>query len=186
MLPNEDCVITEEVCCTSLYDVASHILASLYEGMLDCFQPTICNPGGVLAYVTMGRGDDAVYDALTVSVERIVPSVNTSGRYDTSPFAMYTVDFSIRLLESGWPMAYEENGELFVPDPVLQNSLARHAYGHGERLYRKLTYMASHGECVPAGMACSKATVSPLLPLNPSGGTVGWVTTLTLALPWGA
>lgn len=185
MLPNDDCVISEQVCCTSLYDIAQHILSGLYEGLLDCFQQTPCNPGGLLAYVTMGEGDDLVLDAVTVALTSIEPSYNTVARNDTSPFGLYRATFTVRLLESGWPMAFEENGEIFVPDPVIQNAVARHAFGHGERMYRRLTYMASHGECVPTGVACSKVEVTSLRPLNPSGGTVGWETTLVLALPWG-
>jgi len=185
MLPNGDCVTTEEVCCTSLYDIAQTILSNLYEGMLECFQPTPCNEGGLLAYVTMGDGDDLVLDALTVALTSIDPSFNTVARNDTSPFGLYRATFTIRLMESGWPMAYEENGEIFVPDPVMQNAMARHAFGHGERMYRRLTYMASHGECVPAGVACSKAEVTSLRAMNPMGGSIGWETTLVLSLPWG-
>jgi len=185
MLPNGDCVVSEEVCCTNLYDIAQHILSGLYEGMLECFQPTQCDPGGLLAYVTMGDGDDLVLDALTVALTSVDPSFNTVARNETSPFGLYRATFTIRLLESGWPMAYEENGEIFVPDPVAQNAMARHAYAHGERMYRRLTYMASHGECVPAGMSCSKVEVSALRAMNPQGGSIGWETTLVLALPWG-
>lgn len=185
MLPDPDCVISEEVCCTSLYDIAQHILASLYEAMLECYHPTPCDPGTLLAYVTMGEGDDLVLDALTVSIEEIRPSVNTVAGSRTSPFGNYQATLKIRLLESGWPMAYEENGEIFVPDPAVQNSISRHSYAHGERMYRKLSYMASHGECVPAGTACVNAVVNSLQPMAPSGGSVGWVTSVTLTLPWG-
>lgn len=185
MLPNPDCEISEEVCCTSLYDIAQHILAGVYEGMLECFQPTPCDDGGLLAYVTMGDGDDLVMDALTVSLTAVDPSFNTVNRNETSPFGLYRATYTVRLLEAGWPTAYEDNGEIFVPDPVMQNALARHAYGHGERMYRRLSYMASHGECVPAGVACSKVEVTSLRALNPSGGSIGWQTTVVLALPWG-
>ena len=185
MLPNGDCVISEEVCCTTLYDVAQHILASLYEAMLDCFQPTACNPGGLLAYVTMGEGDDLVLDALTVSIGEIRPSARTVQGTQMSPFGNYQATINVRLLEAGWPTAYEEDGEIYVPDPVIQNAIARHSYAHGERMYRKLSYMASHGECVPPGTACVSAVVNSLQPMNPSGGSVGWFTSVTLTLPWG-
>lgn len=186
MLPNGDCVTSDDVCCTSLYDIANHILAGVYESLLECYQPSFCNGGGVLAYVTMGNGDDLVLDALTVSINDVSPTVNTVRNNQTLAIGLYEATFTVRLLESGWPMAYEENGEIFVPDPVEQNALARHAYGHGERMYRKLAYMASHGDLTPADVSCTKAVVYPLTPLSPSGGSVGWKANVSMILPWGS
>jgi hypothetical protein len=183
MLPPADCLVSEEVCCTSLFDIANNILAGLYEAMLECYQPSFCNQGGLIAYVTMGTGDDLVYDALSVSVESMRPSDGTVNRNAMSPMKLLLVTFGVRLIESGWPMAQEENGEIFVPDPVEQNAIARHSYAHGERMYRKLLHMATSGGLVPQGMACSNAVVDQLLPMNPAGGTVGWRTSVTLTLP---
>lgn len=182
MLPTGECVASQDVCCTSLYDVANHILAGVYESLLECFQPSFCNGNGLLAYVTMGNGDDLVLDGLSVAVNDVRPSDGSIRYSQTSPMVTYMATFNVRLLESGWPMAYEDNGEIFVPDPVDQNALARHAYGHGERMYRKLAYMASHGDLAPAGTPCSKAILMPLTPLNPSGGSIGWTTSVLMQL----
>lgn len=185
MLPNGDCVTSDNVCCTSLYDIANHILAGVYESLLECYQPSFCNGGGVLAYVTMGNGDDLVLDALSVAISEVRPSDATIRNNQTSPLPMFSATFNVRLIESGWPMAYEENGEIFVPDPVEQNALARHAYGHGERMYRKLAYMAAHGDLTPAGVACTKAVLYALQPLAPSGGSIGWTASVVMQLPLG-
>lgn len=183
MLPNADCLTSDEVCCTTLYDIANNILVGLYEAMLECYQPSFCNAGGLIAYVTMGSGDDLVYDALSVSIGSVRPSDGSVNRNAMSPFRSLLVTFDVRLIESGWPMAEVENGEIFAPDPVEQNAIARHAYAHGERMYRKLLYMATSGGLMPQGSACTNAVVDSLFPMNPAGGTVGWRTSVTLTLP---
>lgn len=183
MLPPADCLVSEEVCCTSLFDIANHILAGVYESMLACYQPSFCNGGGLVAYVTMGTGDDLVYDALSVSIVDVRPSTKSVNANGMSPFQAKVITLEVRLLESGWPMAHEQNGEIYVPDPVIQNAIARHSYAHGERMYSKLTYMATHGELMPPNTVCSSAVISSLLPIPPAGGTVGWKTTVILTVP---
>jgi hypothetical protein len=182
MLPNAECLGAEgDVCCTSLYDIANHILAGVYEALLPCYSESFCNTG-LLAYVTMGTGDDLVFDALTVSLGEVKTTARSvQNGIKQSPVASYTAEFNVRLIESGWPMAHEEGNQLLVPDPVLQNALARHSYAHGERMYRRLSYMASHGDVGTS--ACSAAMVTPLIPLAPLGGTVGWRTSVVLTLP---
>lgn len=183
MLPAADCLTSDEVCCTTLYDIANNILAGLYEAMLECYQPTFCNAGGIIAYVTMGAGDDLVLDALSVSIGSVRISDGTANRNGMSPFKSLLVEFEVRLIESGWPMVYEEGGEIFIPDPVEQNAIARHSYAHGERMYRKLLHMATSNGLVPQGSACTSAVVNPLIPMKPAGGTVGWQTSVTMTLP---
>lgn len=184
MLPDGDCLTAQVVCCTSLYDIAYHILAEVHKDLVQCHEPSPCSPGWI-TYVTMGDGDDAVMDALSVSVVNVRPSPNSQTGGKLSPASAFLADFRVRILEAGWPMVREENGELFQPDPVEQNALARHAFGHGERMYRTLISKIANGQIVPNGMNCMSPVLGPLTPIKPAGGTVGWRADVTLTLTWG-
>ena len=185
MLPAGDCVVSESVCCTTLYDIADHILQGIYLALRECSPPSPCNNGGFVAYVTMGDGDDLVLDALSVAITSVTVTDKSQSGNRLAPMMAVDVRYTVRLMEAGWPMAEEDNGVIYMPDPVEQNAIARHAYAHGERMYRKLAFMASSGDLLPAGMACSSSTLGSLNPMNPSGGSIGFYATVDVRIPWG-
>lgn len=186
MLPGPDCGANEDVCCNVLYDVAYHILVSVHDSLVACFPQDGCSTIPV-AYVTMGGGDDGVRDALTVAIIEAVPSpksLDPNGRMVGIP--LYRCAYEVRLKESGWPMVERNENSISPPDPVRQNSQARHAFSHGERIYRKLNNMLITKTMTPSTVAqYSTVQLGRLTPLRPLGGVVGWVIPVSVDLPWG-
>ena len=186
MLPSADCTVSDAVCCVSLYDIADHILTGVWTSLLACYEPLPVVGYQLLAYVTMGDGDDGIVDALQVSVGNVLPSPGSQKTGQLTPVAAFDAIFRVRLVESGWPMVHEDNGQIFQPESAQQNALARHSYAHGERMYRKLAAMTAAGDLTPPSVTgCSKGVLSALVPIPPQGGVVGWSTTVTMTLPWG-
>lgn len=184
MLPRPDCDISTNVCCSTLYDVAQWLLSNVYDVLNPCVESTCSAP--LLAYVTHGAGDDGVVDSLMVSIGSTKPSprsLDDKGRM--IGFSLNRTTFRVMLRESGWPMARVQGGDILAPDPVIQNALARHSYAHGEKLYRHLDQMRLERRLMPSTMPLpSFANISGLVPLLPSGGTVGWYVDVELDMQW--
>lgn len=164
-------------CCTSLYDIATYLLAAVFDALKAC-----CSEGcdDFPAYVTLGNGDDGVQDALTVQFSTVNASPNTRA----GGFGLYRAAFQIILRESGWPMARVENETIVLPQPSEQAAAAAYMYARGEAIHRKLTFMQSSRTLVPTGTACTSATVGTMNPLNPLGGVAGWTVPVVVDLPW--
>lgn len=167
-----------ELCCTDLADIAAHLLSEVYDALLECRTPE-CNEE-VVAYVTMGNGDDGIVDSLTVAVL----SASPSGANRPGTFGLHRAEFDVRLRESGWPTASVEGSVITMPDPAVQASAARYMLSRGEAMHRKLAAMTTSRGLVPAGIRCSNGTLGRLTPLNPQGGVAGWSISVTVDLPW--
>lgn len=170
-------------CCTVLSDIAAHLLDATHGALLECYRDPCLAP---TPYMTMGNGDDAVRDSLTVSFStaEMTPGSLAAGAPVRLP--MVTARFSVRLHESGWPTATITGDTINPPDPAAQNRAAVQSFAHGEKMYRKLLHMQSTRQLVPATVkGCGPGAVGPLTPVPPRGGVVGWVTTVTIPVPWG-
>lgn len=190
-LPQQSCPIPEDVCCNGIFDIAQYVLNRVYDGLVGCL-PKGCDgqPMQLLPYVTMGQGDDGVADSLTVAFLGAIPSPNSldqNGRLKGP--SLFRGDFDVRLRESGWPLIRTDGGQLNAPDPALQQAIARHAYAHGEQMFRVLRSLAAR-VATPGGWLANYpnpafATASQLRTINPQGGIVGFSSVLTVDLPWG-
>lgn len=191
-LPPTNCAIPTDTCCRSIYDMAEFLLNAVHPAVAECIGEGPACPPSFVKYVTFGVGDDGIADGLSIACGGVGPSpVTGSGNSGVQmPLGLFRCDFIFRLRESGWPMAYVVNDGLSLPDPLIQHQLALHAYAHGERMYRKLLSMLRSLETgslqFPGNPGPVKGLLSPLLPLTPSGGSIGWTTILTLDLPWNA
>lgn len=188
MLPSSasPCEISDDVCCNVLYDTADWLLTNIFDQLCSCYGDDACNSKPI-AYVTFGIGDDGIRDALTVAIVSASPSPQTvAGRGGvTVPFGLYRCLFEIRLRESGWPMAHTEGQAVVAPDPVLQNKLARHAFSHGEMMYRKVNSLYQRRLLTPPTFPqCANAIIGELVPLVPLGGVVGFTVQVAIDMPW--
>lgn len=181
-----DCSISEDTCCVDMYSVAEHILVNVKAAILGCYAEIPCGVSELKSYVTMGRGDDGVRDALTAAVTGVAASPGSTRQGVQVPVTLQRVTIEIRLREQGWPMAQLSDDGIIVPDPDLQNALARHAYAHGEMMYRKLLHMQSTGTLKPTALTgCVGTAVGILNPIAPLGGVVGWFVPVTMDMHWG-
>lgn len=179
-----DCTESPDVCCIDLFAIANHILSNVYDSLLPCFANVECEP--LSAYVTLGNGDDGVTDALSIAIVNVAPSQGSQPGGALLQLPLTRAQFNLRLLESGWPTASVEGGVITAPNPVIQNEAARQAYAHGEQMYRKLIHMNATRQMIPAEVrGCGNVGVSPLTPINPRGGTVGWLVAITVDVPFG-
>lgn len=184
-LPSITCDVPDEVCCSNIYDTAYHLLSNLFAAVAGCVS-TECDTPGIQPYLTFGVGDDGIRDALTVAILQVAPSAKSQdGAGRTIPLPLYRCDFEIRLRESGWPIAQVIGGAIQAPDPVLQAKLSKHAFAHGELLYRKLNAMNYSRTLAPAGRPQPTfAQIGPLVPLLPTAGVVGWTIRVQLDMIW--
>lgn len=162
-----------------MYSIAAHLLAEVYDAVMDCYPGTdCCSP--LAAYVTLGNGDDGVTDSLTVSAAGIVPSPNSA----PGGFGLYRATFNVRLAESGWPTARQEGQTLIFPPPEEQARAARHVFSMGEAIHRRLAHLQRTRSLTPSDVRCSNALLGQMTPILPSGGSVGWLAPVTIDLPW--
>lgn len=180
------CEISDDVCCNVIFDIADHLLTEIGEALALCFEDDSCCTAPA-QYITFGFGDDGIRDALTVAIQQVAPSpVTSQGKGGvTVPIGLYRCIYEIRLRESGWPLVHIEGDAIVPPDPVRQRALARHAFSHGEMMYRKIRSLYANGEITPSTLPQrSNAIIGPLLPLNPLGGVVGFTCTVQIDIPW--
>lgn len=188
-LPQQSCIIPEDTCCNTVFDIAQFVLNTVYDGIIGCM-PFDCNGQAMplRRYVTLGQGDDGIADSLTVAFMGANPS---TGSFDNNgnllAVSKYRADYDVRLREAGWPMVSTDGGKLDAPDPVMQMAIARHAYAHGEKMFRVLRNLARGAKTTwlsgyPNPAFC---TVNQLRTINPQGGIVGMSAVLTVDLPWG-
>lgn len=181
-----DCIPDEAVCCVELFGVAHHVLTSVYDELLGCFEPSVTPP--LTAYVTMGSGDDGLWDALTVSVVNVRPSTGSSvGGIQRGPLLLRG-SFEVRLRESGWPTVRVDGTTVILPSSEAQHQAARQSFAHGEAMYRKLLRMRSDGSFLPGDIPALRGAnveVGQLNPLTPLGGVVGWIAPFTVDFAWG-
>jgi hypothetical protein len=177
VIPTSPCA-TAEPCCDALYDTATHLLTETYDALMVCYPQDCCSP--LVAYVTMGNGNDGVVDSLTVTFGQIASSPNTR----PGNFGLYRATFFVRLAESGWPVARVDGETIIAPPPAEQAQAARHVYAMGEAMHRKLTYLQGVRRLVPDGVRCSNASVGIMQPVGPSGGVAGWSVPVVVDMPW--
>jgi len=182
--PNEQCA-PGDVCCTSLYDVAENILSIAYDAVSGC-SVVDCNLPELVGYVSMGqRIEDPIADYLVVSLLSVFPAPPpASERGGNMQLPIYRANFQVKLLETGWPMPQGDDEEIIVPDPTLVTNVARHAYAHGEAMYRALANALAR-KTLNLGCADCYQRIEPLQPIEPSGGTTGWTTNLILGTTFG-
>lgn len=187
-LPQQSCEVSDDVCCTVMWDVANFVLNSVYDGIVDCF-PLDCNgePMPFTKYVTMGNGDDGIVDSLAVAIQTVSPTTGSSDNTGVMKgVTLFRAAFDVRLREGGWPIVSTNGGVIQAPDPAMQHAISRHAYAHGEKMYRVLRSMVSSHTVLPSAMPRPGfANLAPLRALQPLGGAVGFATTLQVDLPWG-
>lgn len=180
MLQSSLCRPIVEQGCSTLDEIANHLLCKAYEALNSCFVGGSCE-GEVAAYVTSGQGDDGVTDKLTVAVLQMTPSVLT---VETGP-GMYRALFEVRLHESGWPTVRNENGTIIPPPPEEQALASSQLLAHGEAIHRRLTHLRATKKIAPPTLPMLNSLVGDMVPVFPQGGVAGWTVNVTIQLPWG-
>lgn len=176
-LPAPGCCETSDLGCSDAWQIGQHILANVYDEVARVIPQDCCAP--LLAYLTMGDGNDGVVDALTVNLDGVDPfGADQRGTWSNR------ARFQVRLRESGWPVISEGPEGVRMPDPVAQNALAAYAWSHTEAMYRTLVVMQKRKLFAPEGVRVLASEVGSLRMLKPEGGVVGGVVPVTIFLPW--
>lgn len=181
-LPIASCAddITTDVCCSSIFDIADRIRCVATDAIECCFDPD-CTDCDWRSYVSVGpRIAEPLGDALVVHCVGIAPSFGSGSPAGQKllPVAIHLAQFDIVVYENGWPqITANELGEvIYVPDSALINAIARHAYAHGEKMYRALVDGVQRRTLFPvSGFSnLGEVTLSGLQPIQPSAFSVGW------------
>lgn len=182
MLPT-NCDVSDDVCCVDVWGIAEHLRSNVLTAVNACIDDE-CEL--LLSYVTMGQGDDGVVNSLAVAFmgTSFSPGSQQSGA-KLSIMPLVRARFDVRIRENGWPIVNTEGGVVNAPDPERQHALARHAFAHGEAMYRKLLAMHAAQTLIPTAHKRQKASLSDLFPLPPLGGTIGFYATVTADVAWG-
>ena len=181
-LPNSQCA-PGDVCCESLFSTAENILNIAYSAVCNC-SVVDCDLPDLAGYVSMGRDiKDPLSDYVAVSVIQIIPSPRSADQQGSMQLPMYRARFQVKLLETGWPMPQGDGDEILVPPPALVMDVARHSYAHGEAMYRALGGALTAGTLNSSCNSCFQR-IEALTPIEPSGGSVGWLTEIVLGMDW--
>lgn len=180
-LPIDACAanVPTQVCCSSIFDVAERIRCIAYEAVLCCIDVS-CADQEFRSYVSLGPSiPEPLGDALIVHLLSMSPSSGSRGPTGIlNRVSLQEASFEIFLTENGWPTPEtDELGEVvYVPDADLINRVARHSYGHGERMYRAMLNSAQKGLMfpLPANAHIGRVDVGNLQPVQPAAFTAGW------------
>jgi hypothetical protein len=188
-LPIDACAhnVPTQVCCSGIWDVAERIRCIAYDAVVCCIDPS-CADQEFRSYVSIGTDvPEPLGDALVVTMVDASPS--TASRSPTGMLlgaSLQEVRFEAYLTENGWPMPIaDEVGEVIeVPDSWLINAVARHAYSHGERMYRAILDSVQRKEMFPVSTFphIAKVDVAGLEPVPPRAFAVGWVVPVTVQM----
>jgi hypothetical protein len=183
-LPHEHCG-PGEVCCASLYEVADLILEICHTAVVGC-SSCDCELPGLVGYVSMGRQiEDPAADYLAVTLTSVFAAPSSADDTGNMQLPIFRANFQVKLLETGWPMPYGDGEEINIPEPELVQNAARHAYAHGEAMYRAAANALMRRELNPGCRDCYQR-IEPLTPVEPSGGTTGWQFNLIVGTNFGA
>jgi hypothetical protein len=171
-----------QLCCDVLWDNASNLLDHLWTGMQSCLGGTDCGGNAVVPFVSLGRPQGLMTDYLAVWFDDFGGRY-TSGdargnlRFDTPA---HEVAWRVQLSESNYPIAYEDDGQIYTPDPAEISAAARVVYSHGEQLYR---LCLQSDEVMHACSRKTRITMVPALPGNETlGGAAGTLLSFTTSI----
>lgn len=192
-LPHATCPadVPDDYCCDTLSEVADRIRTVALNGLCSCTS-TSCADQEMRSFVTIGPGvQDPIGDSVTVHMNPMVPMAQArTPQGALLGVAGYLAPFEVRLLESGWPMieADEATQRIYVPEADLVNGLAKHSLAHGEKMYRALATSIQTQQMfvLPANAHLGRVQLGDLSPIPPSGGLVGWSTTVTVEVTFRA
>lgn len=182
-LPSSDCA-PENVCCDMLYTIAANILEVAHCAVIECTVGLPCPLPEIVGYVSVGiQVQDPIPDYLVVSLASLGASPQSSDVAGRMYIPQWRATYQVRLLESGWPTPTGDGEEIIVPVPADVAAAAMHSYAHGEKMYRALFTAMERNELNPYANDGTFKRIEPLVPVEPTGGTVGWQTAITVDCP---
>jgi hypothetical protein len=186
-LPLPECETPLDVCCDKAFLIADRILDIAHTAVTACIPEGDCGGPPIVGYVTVGtRIQDPRSDYLVVSLAGIAPSRRSADTTGRMQLPIYRASFLVQLLESGWPTPWGDEEQIFTPNPDEFMQAAKHSYSHAEAMYRALHVALTNNDLIPGCRDGScYAAIGDLIPLEPSGGSVGWETGIVVGFDLG-
>lgn len=176
-VPTSACAeaIGSDVACDTTWLIGERIRTVAFSGVCgcNCSQPfrSFTSIGTII--------QDPLGDSLIIAMISLGAAA-TTGRGATLPAVTHVAQFRLELRDNGWPVVQRDESERVIsfPDSSLVNAVSKHAQSHGEMMYRSIVN-AVQMHTLFAGSAnghviAESIGVSPIVPINPSGGQVGW------------
>lgn len=174
-LPRSDCDISGDVCCTSIYDAISAVVGVAHAGVVACLGEALCD--SVTGYVSIAQPNNPTGDYVAGWMVSMDARAGANAAQQGMMLVVPTLTIGIRLMETGYPMVNEGGGGT-VPSFNQLNAISLHAYSHAEMMYRRVlnALVTRQISC------CGFQAIGPLVPVEPSGGLVGYQFTVTVTL----
>lgn len=189
VLPLASCAadVPVDVCCSTFFDVADRIRCVAFNALVAC-DDTTCADREFRSYVTHGtQVQEALGDSLVVNVVRVSPTGRSRDNNTMLlPVGVWMGRVDVHLFENGWPQGetYDAARMITAPDSDMVHAIARHSYGHGEKMYRALIDGIQRRTLftLPANAHIGKIDISDLIPKEPTGPVVGWQCSLAVQM----
>jgi hypothetical protein len=179
-LPTTDCYDGQDPCCDHMFVIADNILEIAHTAVVGCMIGLDClNP--LEGYISVGqRINDPASDYLVVSLIQIYPTQGSDLGNGKMFIPLFRAEFQVRLLETGWPLAWNDDQEIIVPTAAEYSNAARFSFAHAQVMYKALANALVANELNPFCDAGCFKSISNLVPVEPTGGSVGWECIITV------
>jgi hypothetical protein len=176
-LPTQDCgpVETADLCCTTLWDLANGVLATVVPFMEDCIVPVECAPA-MRYFVSIGRPETWQSDFLALYLENIRLDQSSQRNLSMLTSPIILGQFRFLLTESGYPGLVQVGEEFYTPNDDTMHLASSHGYSHAQAMLRGLLSYAGANDC-------KKFLLRDLQPTRPEAGHAGWTLGFDLELP---
>jgi len=171
-LPGNQCMDPRDPCCDHFYVIADHILEIAHTAVVQCMVGLDClSP--LEGYVSIGtRINDPVSDYLVVSLVGIRGPSGGGENKMVVPY--YRAHYQVRLLESGWPLPQSDGAGIGPPAGDEYTYASRFSMAHAQVMFRAVNNALMANTINPYCRAGCYQHITDLVPVEPSGGSVGW------------
>lgn len=168
----------QDPCCDHFYRIAANILEIAHTAVVQCMIGLDCI-GPLEGYVSVGsRINDPVSDYLVVSLLSVAPPQSAANSKMFIPY--YRAAYQVRLLESGWPIFQSDGTDMLPPTGDQYTYASRFSFAHAQVMFKAVNNALMRNELNPFCDAGCYQQISALLPVEPSGGSVGWQFNVTV------
>lgn len=175
--PTQDCgpVEVPDACCSTWWDLANGVLATIVPFMEECIVPSECAEP-MRYFVSIGRPETWQSDFLALYLENIRVDALSVRNQTTLSFPVIMGAFRLLLTESNYPGLIQVGDDVYTPNDDQFHLAAKHGYSHAQAMMRGLMSYAGANDC-------RKFNLRDLQPTRPEVGHAGWTLGFDLELP---
>ena len=175
-LPDSECVDCS-ASCTTLFEVVHSVAQVAYDAVACQLTPTACD--NFTGFVSHAEPHHPNADYVAAWIARVLPRDGNQNTAAGLMLPLLVADIGIKLVESGYPTIGGDG----PPSFEQLSGAAIHSYSHAESMIQRIAANVGKGSRHEILRQCGWTGMSPLTPIAPSGGIVGWTMAVQLRLP---